>query len=515
MPFEVKARNDKNASIKTLSASGSHCSGRMCKVPPGNRCSKKQHTDLVRICQGHGGLDTIYADLEIRCQSKGWLLSDIDLLIICGDFQVRTYHLLSAENREVLTSQAVRNEQDLNCMSVPRRYRQLGDFHKYYSQQTRAPVLTLVIGGNHEASNYFFELYHGGWLAPNIYHLGAASVVRYGPWRISGLSGIYNTKDYRKPHHERLPYSRDDLRSVYHVREYDVQKLLSVSGNVDIALSHDWPAWVELFGDFAGLYRSKPHFLESAKRDGLGSKPATQLLDHLRPRHWFSGHMHVRFPATVRHGEVSIEDTIRKLPVTEQQNRDLPVFRPKYTVALTPPTPGVQRNPNETTSFLALGKVGDDSSDYLELLELDPPDRPNEHQMLESNADGKFGLYYDSEWLAITRAYNDSLRLTDPGILAMPTASRGECAVSADSIAHHKSWLEEHVVAQGLLGIPDSFSVHAPVYVPGAANMTEQPLEFPNSQTAEFARLLQMQNKFHIPLEAGEDERQSVEIQFE
>lgn len=90
-------------------------------------------------------------------------------------------------------------------MSVPRRFRHFGDFHKYYFQKSRAPVLTLVIGGNHEASNYFFELYHGGWLAPNIYYLGAAGVVRYGPWRIAGLSGIYNTKDYRKPHHERLP----------------------------------------------------------------------------------------------------------------------------------------------------------------------------------------------------------------------------------------------------------------------------------------------------------------------
>lgn len=41
-----------------------------------------------------------------------------------------------------------------------------------------APVLTLVVGGNHEASNYFLDLFHGGWLAPNIYFLGMAGVVR-------------------------------------------------------------------------------------------------------------------------------------------------------------------------------------------------------------------------------------------------------------------------------------------------------------------------------------------------
>jgi len=41
-----------------------------------------------------------------------------------------------------------------------------------------APVLTLVVGGNHEASNYFLDLFHGGWLAPNIYFLGMAGAVR-------------------------------------------------------------------------------------------------------------------------------------------------------------------------------------------------------------------------------------------------------------------------------------------------------------------------------------------------
>src|SRR5436190_4495994 len=120
-------------------------------------------------------------------------------------------------------------------MAVPRKYRQIGDFHKYYSGAKHAPVLTLVIGGNHEASNYLFELYHGGWLAPNIYYLGAAGVVRYGPWRIAGISGIYNGRTYRQPHSERLPYDRDDIRSVYAVREYDVQRLLLLRSPVDIA----------------------------------------------------------------------------------------------------------------------------------------------------------------------------------------------------------------------------------------------------------------------------------------
>ena len=29
---------------------------------------------------------------------------------------------------------------------------------RYYTGETVAPILTIVIGGNHEASNYFWEL---------------------------------------------------------------------------------------------------------------------------------------------------------------------------------------------------------------------------------------------------------------------------------------------------------------------------------------------------------------------
>ena len=81
----------------------------------------------------HGELDAIYAaiaHLEVVEKVK------IDLLICCGDFQ------------------AVRNLDDLECMSVPDKYKELGTFYKYYSGEKTAPIPTLFIGGNHEASNY-------------------------------------------------------------------------------------------------------------------------------------------------------------------------------------------------------------------------------------------------------------------------------------------------------------------------------------------------------------------------
>ncbi len=197
----------------------------------------------------------------------------------------------------------MRNPQDLNCMAVPQKYRALGDFHEYYSGARTAPYLTVFVGGNHEASNHLFELYYGGWAAPNIYYLGAANVVRVGPLRIAGLSGIWKGYSYKKPHHERLPYNQDDVRSAYHVRELDVRKLLQVRTQVDVAVSHDWPRAVEWSGDFAALFARKRDFEAEARAGTLGSVAARFVLDRLRPAYWFAAHMHIRFAATVHHGE--------------------------------------------------------------------------------------------------------------------------------------------------------------------------------------------------------------------
>lgn len=85
----------------------------------------------------HGDLDKIYATIQYAEQLNNF---KVDLLIICGDFQ------------------AVRNVQDLNSMSVPDKYKDMKDFYKYYSGEKQAPLPTLFIGGNHEASNHSVEL---------------------------------------------------------------------------------------------------------------------------------------------------------------------------------------------------------------------------------------------------------------------------------------------------------------------------------------------------------------------
>ncbi|MCJ1420969.1 hypothetical protein MMC32_007329 [Xylographa parallela] len=159
----------------------------------------------------------------------------------------------------------------------------------------------MFVGGNHEASNHLFELYHGGWVAPNIYYLGAANVIRFGPLRIAGLSGIWKGYNYNKPHHERLPYNQDDVKSIYHVREYDVRKLLQVRTQVDIGISHDWPRGIEWMGDWKALFAKKDLFEADARAGTLGSSAAKYVMDRLRPPYWFAAHLHCKFSALVNH----------------------------------------------------------------------------------------------------------------------------------------------------------------------------------------------------------------------
>nr|XP_045242860.1 lariat debranching enzyme isoform X3 [Macaca fascicularis] len=152
----------------------------------------------------HGELDKIYETLALA-ERRG--PGPVDLLLCCGDFQ------------------AVRNEADLCCMAVPPKYRHMQTFYRYYSGEKKAPVLTLFIGGNHEASNHLQELPYGGWVAPNIYYLGLAGVVKYRGVRIGGISGIFKSHDYRKGHFECPPYNSSTIRSIYHVRNIEVYKL--------------------------------------------------------------------------------------------------------------------------------------------------------------------------------------------------------------------------------------------------------------------------------------------------
>lgn len=230
----------------------------------------------------HGELDKIYATIAAADEASQ---RRTDLVILCGDVQ------------------ALRNAADLASLAVPDKYKRLGDFQRYYAGAVRAPYLTLLIGGNHEGSGYLDELALGGWVAPNMYFLGHAGVVRVAGLTIAGLSGIYKDHDFEKGRFERAPYTPSTVRSAYHVRRFDVDRLSLLAGvahvTPDILLTHDWPASITRYGDRERLFATKPFFRSDAQQGQLGNPYTDALGEKLRPRYWFAAHLHVKFPARI------------------------------------------------------------------------------------------------------------------------------------------------------------------------------------------------------------------------
>ena len=408
---------------------------------------------IVGCC--HGELDKIYRDLATREAADG---RPCELLLIGGDFQ------------------ACRNHGDLQCMAVPHKYRRLGDFQDYYAGRKHAPVLTLFVGGNHEASNYMQELPHGGFVAPNIYYLGHASVVRFGGLRIAGLSGIYDRRDLVKGRHERPPYTEATLRSVYHTRQFDVDRLLLLphtNHRLDVVMSHDWPCNIYRHGDQRTLLRQKPYFRKEVERGELGSPANEQLLHALKPRYWFSAHLHVRFEATVRHAAA----TAKKRRRSEEPDEQVAAINPdEIELEMSSSDDGTSSDAEalaleayrkqaladmEETSFLALDKCLPNRK-WLEVKDI-TVDQPGEAR-----------LEYDREWLAIVRAMS-KYASTDQYQKRLPSRS-----VLEQEVEQSRQWVDQH--------FGDMHDL--PPFEQVAPENSEEVKMWPNSQTAAFCRRL-------------------------
>lgn len=453
--------------------------------------------------------------------------------------------------------QAVRNAADLTVMAVPEKYREIGDFHKYYSGAAKAPYLTIFIAGNHEASSHLWELYYGGWVAPNIYYMGAANILRLGPIRVAGISGVWKGYDYQKPHHERLPFNQSDIRSFYHVREFDVRKLLQVRSQVDIGLSHDWPRAIESHGDKRALFNKKS-FLKQESDDGtLGNIAATYVLDRLRPPYWFSAHMHVKFSALRKYSdeegrvpkvvegteeegvatapevnpdEIDLDmddedETPAKAaeepangppatePVQEETNEVPEDLRAQLPAAFSRPQPKPKGTPgqpipdtitNKEVRFLALDKCLP-GRHFLQLCDITPHD-PEAMEKHQPSADGpRFRLQYDPEWLAINRVFHPLLQVGE-GANTSPDLGEDHYL---PLILEERKWVEANIVAQGKLDVPENFEHTAPPHVEGAPETTtEQPEEYTNPQTKDYCQLLEISNIWDASAEERAERRE-------
>lgn len=392
----------------------------------------------------HGELDKLYETIEFVEKRDN---IKIDLCLCCGDFQ------------------AVRNEGDLSCMACPPKYREMNTFYKYYSGEKTAPVLTIFIGGNHEASNHNLELFHGGWAAPNIYFMGYAGVLNFGGLRIAGMSGIFKQNHFNLGHYECPPYDQGSMRSAYHLREYELFKLLQVTNPIDIFLSHDWPRGVAKQGDTQQLFRKKKFLKDEVLSNTLGSPPSEKLLHVLQPSFWFSAHLHVKFAAVVKHSE------------------------------------------QKSTKFLALDKCLP-HRDYLQVVDF-------------PEAKGPRVLRYDEEWLAIVRSTHPLLNLS-PSRSYMPTHTsslRYDFRATADELKWIRGRLTQQTSssssssassssasafnssndADAIYNVPNNFQISAPVFVPPLRNKSAPQPEFKaNPQTSTFCKLLDIPDQIAL-----------------
>ncbi|ANZ77605.1 BA75_04578T0 [Komagataella pastoris] len=372
-------------------------------------------TELRVAVQGcaHGELDKIYERLKMK-----WGDDLPDLLIICGDFQ------------------AFRNTIDMDCASLTNKYKKLGDFHQYYTGEKKAPLKTIFIGGNHEASNYLTELPYGGYVAPNIYYMGTSGAVWFRGLRIMGWSGIYVKRDFYLPHNEKYPFNEGEKRSVYHSRWIDYLKL-SLQSDIarsSIMITHDWPQGIEHFGDLRKLMQTKPFFRSDIENELLGSPPGRKLLEILAPNYWFSAHLHVRYEASFvsdfgSKRTISLPEKDHQLPnkrinVTELKTRknqgeiELSVsvlsdeskseVNNNDEIALdlsdvSSDSDSLQVNPAassasspQTTRFLALDKCKKNINDHLEVLSI--PITDSRHESARSDE-----IFLDQEFLTIIK----------------------------------------------------------------------------------------------------------------
>jgi lariat debranching enzyme len=202
------------------------------------------------------------------------------------------------------------------------------DSRRRQSRSFELHVGTVRCPRNLASTAYAPRRYHGGWLAPNIYYLGGSGCVRLNGIRIAGASGIFKNQDYNLGHFERIPYDNSALRSVYHVRAYDVLKLSLLSPGPEIFISHDWPEGIYRYGDTAALLNTKPFFKQDIAKGELGNPHMMDVLKALKPSWWFSAHLHVRFQAEYDHIGEGVSDWgkvrggARSTPISAPKNAD-------------------------------------------------------------------------------------------------------------------------------------------------------------------------------------------------
>jgi lariat debranching enzyme len=185
-----------------------------------------------------------------------------------------------------------RDDADAAGVHGPAKYRKLGDFPLLAGGLLKLGAPLYFIGGNHEPWPAL-DAAGPGWWGEHAYFLGRAGVATVAGLRVAYLSGIYSGRitEARRPVREsirdRTYYTADEVRQVARDARRD--------GQVDVLLTHDWPAGVD----------------DSPRGSTVGRPELRDLCERLRPRWHFCGHMHRRHSASIDATDVVCLDHIR------------------------------------------------------------------------------------------------------------------------------------------------------------------------------------------------------------
>lgn len=314
----------------------------------------------------HGDLDTAAAVLRHESAVHG---NTVDLALVCGDLQT------------------LRDHADLASCAIPPRFHNAAIRNRmdgYLDGSKTLPCLMICVGGNHEAQRCLLDLQMGGWICPGMYYLGTSGIVKVGGVTIAGISGIFKEYDYRKGRVENKDNVVQDRRmkaSAYHLRIWDVEKAKLDGDNreteVDVVLSHEWPAKVARYGDVKELIRKKPYFADEISRGMLGSPPLDEIMDAFKPAYWFAAHLHVKYPALIYHESNMCEEQQK---VTQFLALDKILPRRHWLQILDITSPEEAQNALQD--------------------ELRPPGVDSDDEMKIYSEEKELRLEYDRHWLA-------------------------------------------------------------------------------------------------------------------
>lgn len=228
-------------------------------------------------------------------------------------------------------------------------------------------------------------------------------------------------------------------------------------------LTHDWPLHIyKMPGARDYLLRKKPFFKEDIDNHKLGSPMYELLINKLKPVHWFSAHLHVRFQTNYIHQSITQS---RSNDQKDSIKNDANKINDKSTI---------ESNKNfESTHFLALDKCLF-RRPYLEVINV---------QSDEFNTDG---LEYDLEWLSILKVTDEYVSTQEypPNLLPQPHR------IMNYDLDTEKEKIKE--IFKNKFQVPKNFTISMPFNLVGEDVDPERVNNYTNEQTTKFCKLLEI-----------------------